>query len=445
LPNLLSRALSRIRTVSGTFWNPPPATRGGWAPIIREPYTGAWQANQELTPESVYSNPTVFRCISVITTDISKCRLRLVRLDADGVWSESTNPAYTPVLRRPNRYQLIGQFIDAWMTARLLFANVYVYKERDARGVVKALYVLDSAKVVPLVAPDGAVYYELQRNDLAGLVEDPAVVIPASEIIHDRWNCLFHPLVGIPPLFACGGAAQQATKIQDSSTTLFANGARPAGVLTIPGAITDQQAQRAIDQWQAAQVQLGPGRTAVVSHGATYQAITQNATDSQLTEQLKWSANTIAGVFGVPVSMVDSSQQPPYANSEASLLQYHSQCLQAHMTAIEAALDDGLELDPSVYGTEFDIDDLVWMDTQTKTQAAREAIGSGAMAPNEARFKYFGLGPVPGGDSPFMQQQYFALEALADRPAPNPQPPPPPPPPTVPAPEPEDEDEEVNA
>jgi HK97 family phage portal protein len=137
----------------------------------------------------------------------------------------------------------------------------------------------------------------------------------------------------------------------------------------------------------------------------TYQGVTQSAVDSQLTEQLKWSANTIAGVFGVPVSMVDSSQQPPYANSEASLLQYNSQCLQTHMTAIANCLDDGLEL-PTVYGTEFDIDDLIWMDTATKTKAANDAIGSGAMSPNEARRKYFGLGPVDGGDSGVWRQMY---------------------------------------
>ena len=77
--------------------------------------------------------------------------------------------------------------------------------------------------------------------------------------------------------------------------------------------------------------------------------------------QLGMTAKTIAGCFGVPISMVDSSQQPPYANSEASTLQYHSQCLQTHLTAIEVLMDAGLEL-PAPYGTEFDLDDLIWLD-----------------------------------------------------------------------------------
>ena len=54
------------------------------------------------------------------------------------------------------------------------------------------------------------------------------------------------------------------------------------------------------------------------------------------------------------------------------------------------------------------------MVTATKTKAAAEAIGAGALSPNEARFKYFGLGKVEGGDTPYMQQQNFSLAALAE-------------------------------
>jgi HK97 family phage portal protein len=300
---------------------------------------------------------------------------------------------------------------------------------------VRALYVLDPARVTPLVGPDGSVYYELQVNELAGLTADDRgrLVVPASEIIHDRWNCLFHPLVGIPPLYACGGAAVQGLKMQDNSTAFFANGSQPAGLILVPGAISEEQVTRLKTQWQTAHGGLNRGGTGLLTHGMTYQAVGQTAVDAQLTEQLGWSAKTIAGTFGVPISMIDSSQQPPYANSEASTLQYRSQCLQTHMTAIETCLDGGLELPPP-YGTEFDIDDLVWMDTATKTNAAHEAIGAGAMAPNEARAKYFGLGPVPGGDTPYLQQQYIPMSAAAE---PKPAPPPPP------APAPADEDEDV--
>jgi phage portal protein BeeE len=113
--------------------------------------------------------------------------------------------------------------------------------------------------------------------------------------------------------------------------------------------------------------------------------------------------------------MVGIGPHPPYQNSEPLLQQYYSQCLQSLINSFETVLDEGLGLTGSNLGTEFDPDDLIWLDTATRTKAAADGIGSGALAPNEARKKYFGLGPVPGGESPYMQQQNYSLEALTAR------------------------------
>ena len=405
---------STIRSRLG-FATARPVGSSAWLPItVREPFTGAWQTNQEIQVDTALSNPTVFRCVSLIAGDVAKTPLRLVALDAAGIWTETTSPAFSPVLRKPNRYQTIGQFLEQWMFSKLLYGNTYVLKDRDARGVVTALYVLDPTRVTVLVAPDGSVYYQLQAHDLAG-VPQGELGVPAREIIHDRWNCAFHPLVGLSPLYACGAAALEANTIQSSSTEFFAKGGRPSGLLVAPTEIDTKTAERLSATWHS----LGPGKTAIVGYGMKYQDIGTTAVDSQLTEQVDNTVATIAGCFGVPISYVDSSKQPPYANSEATQLQYQSQCLQVHMTALECALDEGLEL-PTPYGTEFDIDTLIWMDTATKVKAAHDAIAAGALSPNEARFKYFGLGPVPGGNTPYLQQQMFSLAALAERDAADP-------------------------
>ena len=402
--------LANVRARFGALLSParaPGVTAGGWSGVIHEPFTGAWQQNAPpITLDTALSNPTVFRCVSLIAGDISKTPLRLVSIDANGIWTETSSPAFSPVLRKPNRYQTINQFYESWMLSKLLWGNTYVLKDRDARGVVIALYVLDPAKVTPLVAPDGAVYYQLDASDLAGIGEQLAV--PAREIIHDRWNCAYHPLVGLSPLYAAGAAATQANTIQGASAEFFSKGGRPSGLLIAPTEIDPKTAERLSAAWHA----LGPGKTAVVGSGMKYQDIGTTAVDSQLTEQQDAAVATIAGCFGVPISMVDSSKQPPYANSEATQRQYHAQCLQVHMVSLENALDEGLEL-PAPYGTEFDLDALIWMDTETRSKAAKDAIGS--LTPNEIRRKFYGLGPVEGGDTVYLQQQMFSLAALAER------------------------------
>ena len=87
--------------------------------------------------------------------------------------------------------------------------------------------------------------------------------------------------------------------------------------------------------------------------------------------------------------------------------------------SLENSLDDGLSL-PGTYGTELDVDDLIWMDAKTRTETATRTVTGGVMKPNEARSKFFGLGSVPGGDAVYMQQQQFSLEALAKRDAADP-------------------------
>jgi HK97 family phage portal protein len=415
------------------------AGSGGWYPwIVREPFMGAWQQNQEIRGDTALSYFAVFSCVTLIAADVAKLHLRLVEVDDNGIWRETTNPAYSPVLRKPNRYQTIVKFIEQWITSKLVHGNTYVLKERDARGVVRALYVLDPTRVVPLVARDGSVYYELRRDDLSGIARNgEPVTVPASEIIHDMMIPLFHPLIGVSPLYACGISALHGLSMQSQSNTFFQQGARPSGILTAPGAISDETAKRLADYFNANFTGANAGKVAAVGDDLKYQPLTYNAVDTELIKQLNWTAETICSCYHVPAFKVGVGPHPPYSNVEPMNQQYYSDCIQSLLRSCETVLDEGLGLDGTSYGTEFDIDDLIWLDTSTRTKAAAEAIGSGAVAPNEARRKWFGLGPVAGGDTPYMQVQNYALSALAARdnngPPSSGPPPAPAPPPELPA------------
>ena len=121
---------------------------------------GAWQRNvPPISVDTALTYSAVFRCISLISSDIAKMRVKLVRLTEAGVWEETENPAFSPVLRKPNRWQTHIQFFSNWVESKLVFGNAYILKERDARNVVTRLYVLDPQRVTVLVAPDSSVYY----------------------------------------------------------------------------------------------------------------------------------------------------------------------------------------------------------------------------------------------------------------------------------------------
>jgi HK97 family phage portal protein len=387
----------------------------GWWPV-RESYASAWQHGVVQRTENVIGYHAVYSCVTLIASDISKIRIRLMEQNSStGIWQETTSPAFSPVLRKPNRYQNRIKFFEHWLVSKLVHGNTYVLVDRDNRNVITAMYVLDPRRTRPMVAPDGSIFYKLSVDNLSGITEE--VVVPASEIIHDVMVPLFHPLCGVSPLTACGLAAIQGLNIQNNSAHFFANGSKPGGLLTAPAFINNETATRLKTHWEENYTGENAGRIAVLGDGLKYEALSVNAVDSQLLEQLKWSAEVVASCYHVPAFMIGVGEYPKHDNIEALQQQYYSQCLQGLIDNIQLSLDEGLGLADSsgqTYGTQFDLDDLLRMDTGRKVTAAKDAIAGGFMTPNEGRAK-FNLPPVTGGDSPMLQQQNYSLAALAKR------------------------------
>lgn len=407
-----SRTLTRIKSAVGAMSAASPLNPnwGGWTRIL-EAFPGAWQRNIIYSAETVLTFYAVYACVTLIASDIGKLRIRLVQQDADGIWTEVENPAYSPVLRKPNRYQTRIRFFEHWMLSKLIHGNTYVLKYRDQRGVVTAMVVLDPTKVRVLVAPDGEVFYQLSKDNLSGADN---VTVPASEIIHDIMNPLFHPLCGVSPIIACGLSATLGQRVQENSARFFGNDSRPSGLLTGPMTIPEETAKRLQKDWQENFSGENFGKVAVLGNGLEYKAMAMTAEQSQLIEQLKLSAENACTAFKVPGYKVGIGSAPTYNNIEALNQEYYSQTLQNPIESIELLLDEGLEIRRPM-GTEFDLDDLLRMDTPSRVKAAADSIGSGGMSPDEARKKYFGLGRVAGGATPYLQQQNYSLAALAKR------------------------------
>lgn len=384
---------------------------GGWWPMIKEPYSGAWQKNDTWTNETVLAHYAVYACVTLISNDIGKLRQRLMTLDGSGIWKEATSPAFSPVLKKPNNYQNHIQFKQWWQTSKLISGNTYGLKQRDQRGVVTSIYLLDPCRVLPLIAADGSIYYQLGNDNLNRIGD--GTTVPASEIIHDRMNCLFHPLVGVSPLYAAAQAACQSLKMQNDSATFFSNGARPGGILSAPGAISDETATRLKAHWDANYTGENAGRVAVVGDDLKFQQMKMSAIDSQLIEQFRLTAEMICTAFHVPSSKVGVTTAANGITAEQENQKYYSDCLQVLIEEYEACMDDGLSL-PTGYSVELDLDGLLRMDMGKLVDTLKTAVGGTIMAPNEAR-KRMNLPPVEGGDSVLSQQQNYSVEALAKR------------------------------
>ena len=392
----------------------------GWFGGTLESFSGAWQRNIVADDtESILAFSAVYSCITLIADDIAKLRIKLMQF-TQGVWVETTSAAFSPVLRKPNNYQTRIQFLSLWITSKLISGNTFVLKERDARKVVVGLHILDYRRVTVLITTDGEVYYQLQRDDLAYVTT--AVTIPATEIIHDRAICLFHPLIGVGPLFAAAMSATQGKRIQTNSAKFFENMSRPSGQLTAPDTIDDVTAARLKAEFEANFSGANIGRLLVSGDGLKYEPMTIPAEQAQLIEQQRWTVEDVARCFHIPLHKIGAGQNVKFSNMGELNQDYYSQTLQKLIEDIELLLDEGLGLagdGAQSMGVELDLEGLLRMDPVRRAERNKLSMDAGYMSPDEARASE-NLPPVPdgAGEEPYMQQQKFPLSVLAQQPVP---------------------------
>jgi HK97 family phage portal protein len=399
------RAPDSLSTVDGGW-------RNGWKRIL-EPFTGAWQQNIEETRGDLITYPTLYACLSRLSTDIGKLRYLLMQRDSNGISREITNPAYSPVLNKPNNYQTQSQFREYWLLTKLTQGNAYILKRRDERKVVVDLYVLDPERVMPMVSDAGEVYYQLYTSPLNTLPPDyPAanLIVPASEIIHDRCMTVHHPLIGVPPLAAAHWPALKNMKIMRSATEFFANNAQPGGLLTAPAGMTEDDAKKVQTYWQTEFQGGKSGKVAIIGADMKFTSFAMKSIDSQMVEQMRYSDEQICQPFGIPPFMVGIGSIPSGMGVDGVYQLYYQNALQTHIEHMENLLDEGLRI-AAPMGVELDLEPLLRMDTSKRADVAVKLVGGGIETPNEGRMR-FNYPPLEGGDTVYMQMQDYPLDQV---------------------------------
>jgi HK97 family phage portal protein len=389
--------------------------RGGWQRIL-EPFSGAWQRNVEEKRGDLITYPTLYACLNRISSDIGKLPYTLQQMNRNGTSQAVENPAYSPVLRKPNNFQTEGQFREYWLLTKLTQGNTYVLKKRDNRGVVIDLYILDPERVMPMVSDAGEVYYQLYIDPLNTIPKDyPSenLIVPASEIIHDRCMVVHNPLIGIPPLAAAYWPAVKNMKILRSATEFFANNAQPGGILTAPAGMSEEDAEAVKQYWATNFSGANAGRVAIIGADMKFTPFAMKSIDSQMIEQMRYSDIQICQPFGIPPFKVGIGDLPSGLGVDGLNQLYYMDALQPHIEHMEALLDEGLKISRPL-SVQLDLEPLLRMDEAKRAEVETKLVGGKIKTPDEGRLR-FNLAPTGGGDTLWGQNQDYPLGMLADR------------------------------
>ena len=113
-------------------------------------------------------------------------------------------------------------------------------------------------------------------------------------------------------------------------------------MLSAPGDLTDEAAAQWKAAWQANFSGANRGSVAILGNGLKYEKISMSSEESQMIEQLRWTAEDVARAFGVPLYKINAGPVPVSNNVEALNAQYYSDTLQTLIEAIELCIDEGL-------------------------------------------------------------------------------------------------------
>ena len=369
-------------------------------------------------------------CVSAYSQTVAMCPGDHWRSKANGGRERVSTSALSRLLRYPNDYQTMSDFLLNAVRQLYLQGNAYALCLRNARYEITELHLMDNRYCYPMIDGDGEVHYSLGGNWVVENRFGPLATVPQRDVLHFRLHCdqLKNPLVGQTPLVAAYLDTLTEQSIKQQQFTFYQRQAKPGYVLSTDLALTKDQISALRDRWTEQSTGRNVGGTPILSSGLKpVQIPVTNWRDSQLAELLKLSDQDIAMAFRVPPQIVGIPvPHMTHGGTEAMMQAWVASGLGFCLNHIEETfgLTFGLKGQPDEY-VEFSTDALLRSAFKDRIEGLVHAVQGGVFTPNEARNKE-DLPSVKFGDEPRVQQQLVPLSAaeMIEAPA-NPKPAPP--------------------
>lgn len=420
MANFLTRILPsrNKRAAEGEYRPGPYMMSDGWLSASAGRFINWWQMGHSLNPYG-QSSAMVEACISAYAQTIAMCPGDHWQTTADGGRERVVNSALSRVLRKPNDYQSISDFLLN-LTRRLYeTGEAFAVAIRNNRSEISEIHLMKVGQA--MIARDGAIFYGLGGNEIAEQRFDFSAPIPARDVLHVRLHTPRHPLKGESPILATCLERAMAGAALNQQVAFYLNQARPSFMLETDQQLTKEQTEDLRARWNAQTTGENVGGTPILAWGLKAKPVSMSPADARLADMLKITDQSIALAFRMPLQVLGVGDTP-FASTEALMSAWKSSGLGFALNHIEEALGAlfGLKGQPDEY-LEFDTEALMRSNFKDRIEGLSRGVISGIYAPDEARNKE-GLPNVPGGvgKEPRVQQQVVPLSYGFDMKPPDP-------------------------
>lgn len=391
---------------------------GGFLSAEVGQYWNFWQKGYDVLPAGARS-AIVEACVSAYSQTVAMCPGDHWRSNDKGGRDRVTNSALSRVLRYPNAYQTMSDFLLNAVRQLYIEGNAYALCLRNDRYEIDELHLMNSQSSFPQIAPEtGDIFYrlggnEVIENQLKGDMEQ--LIVPARDVLHIRLHTdrrTPRPLVGETPLLAALGDMGTLDAMTAQQQSFYLNQARPSAVLSTDMQLDKDQVQFLRDRWNEQSSGLAQGKTPILTAGLKVVPWSTPTKDAAIAEMAKISQERIALVYRVPMAVL-GLEHSGFKSTESLMQFWIATGLGFALNHVEEAFGHTFQLDgqPDDY-VEFDTAALLRSEWTARIEALARGVQGGIFSPNEAR-NMESLPDVKYGDEPRVQQQVVPLSAAS--------------------------------
>lgn len=404
---LLSRLRGWMRSTEGAYRPGPWPTNEGW--ILPSWPLNWWQAGHSPVGGSACS-AMVEACIAAYAQTAAMCPGDHWRMRADGGRDRVVTSALTRILRQPNDYQTISDFLLNLVWSLYDEGNALALALRSDRYEVTELHLFNPRASAARITGTGEVFYDLGGNEIVESRYGALSGIPARDVLHLRLRSKYsHPLKGVSPILSAALDMAAGDAAIRQQVAFFQNQAKPSFILTTDEKLTPEQAREARVAWDGLTKGENAGGTPILGWGFKPHQVGGTATDAQLAETLKMSDQRIAMAFRVPMQVLGLSENATQGSTEFLMNSWLSSGLGFALNHVEEAFGILFRMkgQPEEY-LEFNTRALLRSNFRDRIEGLARGVQGGIFAINEAR-NLEDYGAVEGGDAPRVQQQLVPL------------------------------------
>lgn len=347
-------------------------------------------AGINVTPTTALKASPVRAAVAAISGPLGTLPVHVFRRTEAGKERAPDHPVYRLLHDQANDFQSASRFRELLTSDAMLHNGGFAFIARNSEGAPVSLNRLDpsgypvTVKSDPFEGPTYEIQQDGKTRPIAreNILHLPSPSLSGQGLVHDARDVIGLALV-----------------LERHASKLFANNARPSGVLSLKGVTSADALAKVKAAWIAAHGGDKSGGTAVIPSDAEWNALTMTSVDAQFLELRKFQIEEIARVFGVPPHILYELGRATWSNSEQMRQDFLDFSLMRWITAWENEI--ALKLfnadERATYFAEFLTDNFVRADLVKRTEAYTKAVGGPWLLANEARAAE-NRSPVAGGD-----------------------------------------------